>query len=153
VRRLQPWHSDVGKRLVPSPKVRVRDPGLTHALLGIRTYDELLGHPVVGPSYEAFAVESLLVVTPDGTEPSFYRSSGGAAIDLILDLPGGERWAVEIERSLAPKPTRGSHSACEDVEPSHRWLVYPGTESFPLRHDVEATPLRALCERLAARGG
>ena len=106
VRRLGPFHANVGKRLVKSPKVYVRDSGLVHALLGIEAHDTLAGHPVVGPSWEGFVVETLLAVAPPGTRPSFYRTAAGAEIDLILQLPGRHGlWAVEIKRGLAPAPT------------------------------------------------
>ena len=149
VRRLQPWHDNVGKRLVRSPKVFVRDTGIVHALLGIRTEEALLGHPTVGPSYEAFALEPLLAAAPTATEASYYRTSAGAEIDLILDLPNGQRWAIEVKRSLTPRPKRGFHSGCEDVRATHRWVVYPGAEPFPVAPGVEATPLRQLCAQLA----
>jgi len=85
---LPAWHGNVGKRLVKSPRVYVRDSGVTHALLGLVTKDDLLAHPVVGQSWEGFVIENLLSVAPEGTEASFYRSSGGAEIDLVLSLPG-----------------------------------------------------------------
>ena len=94
VRRLQPFHTNTGKRLVKSPKVYVRDSGLTHALLGIKDQNELAGHPVVGASWEGFVIENLLAVAPARTEASFYRSAGGAEIDLVLDIPKHGRWAI-----------------------------------------------------------
>src|SRR5205823_14389997 len=84
VRRLRPFHANTGKRLVKSPKLYVRDSGLTHALLGIEDQNELAGHPVVGASWEGFVIENLLAVAPARTEASFYRSAGGAEIDLVL---------------------------------------------------------------------
>ncbi|NND17695.1 MAG: ATP-binding protein, partial [Silicimonas sp.] len=96
VRRLPPWHSNAGKRLVKSPKVYIRDPGLCHALLGIETQEDLLGHPVVGGSWEGFCIENLIAAAPRGSEASFYRSSAGAEIDLVLKLPRGQIWAIEI---------------------------------------------------------
>lgn len=98
VRRLPAWRANVGKRLVKSPKVYVRDSGVTHALLGLADKEALLGHPVVGHSWEGHVIESLLAVAPDRCEASFYRSSGGAEIDLLLTLPGRRPWAIEIKR-------------------------------------------------------
>ena len=124
VRRLPPWHSNAGKRLVKSPKVYIRDPGLAHALLGIETLEDLLGHPAAGGSWEGFCVENLIAAAPRGTEASFYRSSAGAEIDLVLELPGGTLWAIEIKRTTSPKVTRGFHIAAEELGAEERMLVY-----------------------------
>lgn len=149
VRRLQPWHSNAGKRLVKSPKVYVRDSGLVHALLGIRDNEELLGHPVVGPSWEGFVIETLIEAAPEGTQPYFYRTSAGAEIDLLLALPGGKLWAVEVKRSLSPRPEKGFHIACADLDPERRLLVYPGDDSFPVGGGVTAVGLHQLAAELA----
>ncbi len=149
VRRLQPWFANVGKRLVKSPKTYVRDSGIVHALLGLKDRDDVLGHPVAGGSWEGFVIENLLAVAPNGTEPYFYRTSGGAEIDLLLRF-GKELWAIEVKRSSAPALTKGFHHACDDVKPTARWLVYPGDEAFPLREGVTALPLADLMSRLRA---
>lgn len=148
VRRLAPWHDNQGKRLVKSPKVYVRDSGLVHALLRIGSKDDLLSHPVVGASWEGFCIENLLACAPRGVQAFFYRSSGGAEVDLLLLWPNGERWAIEIKRSTAPKVERGFHSACEDLQPARKLVVYPGQESYRLREDVHAVSLHALCQEL-----
>lgn len=148
VRRLMPWSANVGKRLVKSPKVYVRDSGLVHALLHIGSKDDLLSHPVVGASWEGFCVENLIACAPSGVQAFFYRSSGGAEVDLLLQWPNGERWAIEIKRSTAPKLERGFHSACEDLQPARKWVVYPGMDSYRLKEDVTAMPLHALCHEL-----
>ena len=148
VRRLRPWHRNVGKRLVKSPKVYVRDSGIVHALLGVRDREELLGHPIVGASWEGFVIESLLNVAPERSEACFYRASGGAEIDLVLTLPGRKPWAIEIKRSLVPKPARGFHHACADVQPEARFVVYPGDESFPLSSEVLAIGAVELAQRV-----
>jgi predicted AAA+ superfamily ATPase len=148
LRRLQPWHANVGKRLVKTPKIYLRDSGVLHALLSIGTVDTLLSHPVLGMSWEGFVIESLLSAIPHGTEPYFFRSSGGAEIDLLLDLPGGERWAIEIKRSLTPQPGKGFHAACADTNPSRKFLVYPGTARFPLQDGIEALSLIELARAL-----
>ncbi len=148
VRRLPPWHRNLGKRLVKSPKVYVRDSGLAHALLGIRDKESLLGHPVVGQTWESFIIETLITAAPDGTEAHYYRTSNGTEVDLILTLPNGANWAIEIKRSSAPKPERGFYSACADLEPAERFLVYPGTERFPLDEFTEAIGVVALANEL-----
>lgn len=149
VRRLQPWHANVGKRLVKSPKVYVRDSGLVHALLDIADRNALLGHPVQGASWEGHVIENVLACAPEGVQGYFYRSAAGAEIDLMLDWPGGKRWAIEIKRSLAPKLERGFHAACADVEPARRLVIYPGQHRFPVAADVEAMPLSALVTEFA----
>ena len=149
VRRLPPWHTNVGKRLVKAPKVYLRDSGLVHALLGIETKEGLLGHPVVGASWEGFVIDNLLSCAPAGVHGSFYRTSGGAEVDLLLAWPSGELWAIEVKRSLNPKVERGFHAACADLLPARRLVVYPGLESIPLGNDVFAVPLEALCKTLA----
>lgn len=147
VRRLQPWASNVGKRLVKSPKAYIRDSGLTHALLGLRDLDDILGHPVVGGSWEGFVIENLLAVAPAGAEAFFYRTSAGAEIDLLLKF-GKELWAIEIKRTTAPSLKKGFHVACEDVKPTAKWLVYAGEETYPVRNDVTVIPLAELMGRL-----
>ena len=149
IRRLPAWHANVGKRLVRSPKVHVRDSGIVHALLGLRDQEAILGHPIAGASWEGFVVETLIGIAPAGTEPAFYRTSAGAEIDLVLTLPGGRRWAVEVKRSLSPNVEKGFGLACDDLRPAQRFVVYPGTERFPVGHDAEAIGLAGLSELLA----
>jgi predicted AAA+ superfamily ATPase len=152
VRRLPPWHANAGKRLVKSPKVYVRDSGLVHALLRLPTLEDILGHPVAGGSWEGFVIESLLAVAPAGTEASFYRSSAGAEIDLLLALPGRELWAIEIKRNAAPKLERGFHNACADLSPTNCFVVYGGSERYQMNRTTTATSLHALAADLLAMG-
>jgi hypothetical protein len=148
VRRLEPWHANVGKRLVKSPRIYVRDSGITHTLLGLRDKESLLGHPVAGASWEGFVLESLIAAAPEGTQSHFFRTAAGAEIDLVLTLPGGIRWVIEIKRSSSPKLERGFHHACSDLDPHGRFVVYPGQDSYPITDEVEAVPLRELAQRL-----
>ncbi|CAA6603650.1 conserved hypothetical protein [Rhodospirillaceae bacterium LM-1] len=151
VRRLSPFHVNTGKRLVKSPKVYVRDSGLVHALLGIRSLNELAGHPVVGPSWEGFVIETLLAAAPEGAKASFYRTGAGAEIDLVIDLGGGiGLWAIEIKRGLSPKPERGFHHAREDLKPARSFLVYSGADRYPLAEGIEVIGLQELAQELAA---
>lgn len=152
VRRLQPWHANVGKRLVKSPKVYVRDSGVVHALLGIVYRDDLLGHPIAGMTWEGLAIESLIACAPRGWDAAFYRTSAGAEIDLVLAPPGAAPWAIEIKRSHAPRLDRGFHVACDDITPARRFVVYPGRERFPLPGGAEAIDLVSLCAILREHG-
>lgn len=153
VRRLMPWHKNVRKRLVKSPKVYVRDSGVVHALLGLVDKENVLGHPVAGQSWEGYAIENILAVTPDRTEASFYRASGGAEIDLVLVLPGRKPWAIEVKRRLDPKPSKGFYHACGDVKPEAQYVVYPGEERFPVSKDVEAIGVAALAGEIVEMDG
>ncbi len=141
VRRLPPWHSNAGKRLIKSPKVYVRDSGLTHALLALRSQEELLGHPIVGSSWEGFVIENLLNVVGDNGQSSFYRSSAGAEIDLVIEDFKRQRWAIEVKRTLKPSPSKGFRIACEDIQADKKLLVYAGAEQYPLGDGFEAISL------------
>lgn len=148
VRRLMPWSANVGKRLVKSPKVYVRDSGLVHALLGLRSLDDVLGHPVAGPSYEGMVIETLIRQLPAGERAWFYRTHEGAEIDLLIERGGRPAVAIEVKRSTAPSPDRGFGQACDDLGVAQRWVVYPGSETFPLRHGAQATGLLDLVAQL-----
>ncbi len=150
VRRLPPRLTNVGKRLVRSPKVYVRDSGLLHALLGLVDKDALLGHPIAGASWEGMAIENLIGLAGRRAEPSFYRTAGGAEVDLVLTWRDGSEWTVEIKRTLAPKVERGLRSAIEDIAPQRSFIVYPGDERFRLAPGVEAIGLAELCAEVAA---
>jgi predicted AAA+ superfamily ATPase len=149
VRRLPPWHRNEGKRLVRSPKIYVRDSGIVHALLRLASLEDVLGHPVAGGSWEGVAIESILAAAPDGSDASFYRTSAGAEVDLVLELPGDQRWAIEIKRSSAPKLERGFYHACQDLKPQRRFVIYNGNERYQLNADTEALSLRQIVDMLA----
>lgn len=149
IRRLRPFHRNAGKRLVKSPKVYVRDSGIVHSLLGIPDLNALAGHPVVGTSWEGFAIENLIAAAPDTAIPSFYRTSAGAEIDLLFEIPGKGLWAIEIKRGLSPKPRRGFHQACEDLKPDRQFVVYSGDERYPLKADTDAIGLHGMAALLA----
>jgi hypothetical protein len=144
VRRLRPWAANEGKRLVRTPKVYVRDSGLVHALLGLTDFDDVVGHPAVGGSWEGWVIENLLAVAPPATQAFFYRSSAGAEIDLVLELPKRQRWAIEIKRSSAPAASRGLHIASADLEATQRFVVHAGSDTFPLAQGVRAVSLADL---------
>lgn len=144
VRRLPPWHANIGKRLVKSPKVYVRDSGLVHALLAIQDKESLLAHPVVGQSWECFVIENLLAAGMGQVQGFFYRTGGGAEVDLLLQWPDDNLWAVEVKRSLTPKPERGFYEACADLTPVKKFVVYPGVERYRSASDIEVIPLAEL---------
>jgi predicted AAA+ superfamily ATPase len=151
VRRLPPYYANVKKRLVKTPKTYVRDSGLVHALLGIESLDELLGHPVVGLSWEGMVIETLLACAPFKARASFYRTATGAEIDLVLELGGKHGlWAIEIKRSTAPKMERGFQQAIEDIRPDRAFIVYGGRERYPKADNVEAISLQELAGELKA---
>lgn len=148
VRRLRPWAGNVGKRLVRTPKVYIRDSGLTHALLDIETWEDLLGHPVAGASWEGFVVESLIAAAGERRTPYFYRTEDGAEIDLVFERAGKPEIAVEIKRSSAPTLSRGFHSARETLGVKESYLVHSGTDSWPESDGVTAIGLVELMRRL-----
>lgn len=149
IRRLRPYSVNVKKRLVKSPKIYVRDSGLVHSLLGIEGYRALLGHPVVGASWEGFVIENLLSVSRPGTGAYFYRTSTGAEMDLILEIPGQAGvWAVEIKRGLSFSPSKGFHSALEDLRPEKSFVVYSGDARYPISRETEVIGLRQMAELL-----
>jgi uncharacterized protein len=143
VRRLPAWSGNVGKRLVRSPKVYVRDSGVVHALLGLQTLDDVLGHPVAGSSWEGFVIEQLLAAAPQA-QASFYRTSHGAEADLVLQLRNGQTWVVEVKRSSAPTVSKGFYLAAADVGATRKLLVAPVAEAYPTRDGIEVmNPLAA----------
>lgn len=150
LRRLEPWHANTTKRLVKSPKVYLRDSGLLHHLLGIRSMEELLGYSRMGASWEGFAIENIIAGLPDGARASFFRSAAGAEIDLVLDLPGHRKpWAVEIKRGRSPKLERGFHHARADVDPERCFVVCGTDEPFSMGDGIEAVSLPGMLEKLA----
>jgi hypothetical protein len=104
----------------------------------------------VGQTWESFVIETLIMTAPDGTEAHYYRTSNGTEIDLVLTLPGGKLWAIEIKRNSAPGIERGFHSACADLKPKKRFVMYPGTERFPLDENTDAIGIVALAKALQA---
>ena len=150
VRRLPPWHGNVGKRLVRAPKVYVRDSGIVHALLGLTGLESVLGHPVAGASWEGFVIEQLLAAAPQA-ETSFYRTSHGAEADLVLGFRNGETWVVEIKRASAPTVSKGFHQAAADVGAIRKLLVAPVAAPYPMRDGVEAMNPLTAAARVAAQ--
>ena len=143
VRRLPAWSGNMGKRLVRSPKVYVRDSGLVHALLGLQTLDALLGHPVAGSSWEGFVIEQLINAAP-GAQASFYRTSNGAEVDLVLEFRSGATWVIEVKRSSAPTVSKGFYTAATDLGAVRKLLIAPVAQPYPMKDGIEVmNPLMA----------
>src|ERR1700722_9186218 len=152
VRRLKPWTFNVGKRLVRSPKIYIRDSGITHALLNIGNYSDLLGHPVVGGSWEGFVIENIMSVAPTNVQPFYYGTPAGAEIDLIIEFSPTEKWAIEIKRNSTPAVSKGFYIACEDVQTQRRFVVYSGKDRFSLGQGVTAISLFELMNEIQQFG-
>jgi predicted AAA+ superfamily ATPase len=148
VRRLEPWHANVKKRLVKSPRYYVRDSGILHRLLGINSYDKLLSNPVLGKSWEGFVIENILSILPSRAETYFYRTAAGAEVDLVIKMPSSEIWAIEIKYGVAPKLGKHYSQTCDDVGATHKYFIYGGDDEFPVGNDVKIISLPRLMERL-----
>ncbi|MEA3241636.1 MAG: ATP-binding protein [Pseudomonadota bacterium] len=139
LRVLLPDTANLKKRLVKSPKIYIRDSGILHALLAIRTHDDLLSHPIIGASFEGFAMENILALAAD-YESSFYRTSAGAEIDLIL-RKGQQTLAFEFKSSTVPKVSKGFWNALDDISPDAAYVVAPVETSYPIKGGVIVSPL------------
>lgn len=146
VRVLPPMMANVKKRLVKSPKAYVRDSGILHALLEIKDFDDLLGHPVVGASWEGFCIEQILALMKEW-RASFYRTSSGEEIDLILER-GRKRLAFEFKASMSPRVSRGFSGTLDVLQPDRAWVVAPVSESYPLPSGAIVTNLRGVLNDL-----
>jgi len=148
IRSLRPWSGNVGKRLVKAPKIYIRDSGITHALLNLTTLDDVLGHPVVGASWEGFVIENLISCLPVGVTPWYYRTSAGAEIDLVIERNHKKKYAIEIKRSMSPSVSKGFRLGYDDIGATHRFIVYPGKERFPVTNEVSAISLPDMMNEL-----
>jgi predicted AAA+ superfamily ATPase len=144
VRRLPAWSGNTAKRLVRTPKVYVRDSGIVHALLGLQNLDAVLSHAVAGASWEGFVIEQLIAAAPQA-QSSFYRTSHGAEVDLVLEFRGGETWVIEVKRSSAPTVSKGFYLAAADVGAVRKLLVAPVAQPYPMKDGLEVmSPLQAV---------
>lgn len=138
VRTLRPWRANIGKRIVAAPKIYLRDSGIVHALLNVSTREDLFGHPVAGASWEGLVLESIVASAPRRSTPWFYRTSGGAEIDLVLELSPGRLAAFEIKRSAPSGVPTGFRNACDDIDAVHRFIVFPGPDGYQMSGSVRA---------------
>lgn len=144
IRQLQPYHANTKKRLIKSPKIYIRDSGLNHALLRIRTFDDLTAHPSIGSSWEGFVIEQIVAILPENSEYYFYRTNAGAEIDFILMDESKRPVAIEIKYTLSPSLSKGFWNAYEDLSCARGHVIYPGSETYPLGKNVTAIPLDKL---------
>ena len=150
VRRLPAWSGNAGKRLIRAPKVYVRDSGLVHALLGLQNLDAVLGHPVAGASWEGFVIEQLVNAAPQA-QASFYRTSNGAEVDLVLEFRNGQTWVIEIKRSSAPTVSKGFYVAATDLGAARKLLVAPVAQPYPMKDGIEVMNPLAAANLIAAQ--
>jgi predicted AAA+ superfamily ATPase len=136
LRRLEPYHANLGKRLVKSPKIYVRDSGLLHYLLGMRNVHDLMGHPNTGASWEGFCIEQICNHLPTGASVSFYRTAAGAELDVVVET-GRETTGFEIKFSSAPKVSKGFWQACEDIGVHKAYVMAPVQEGWAMAKDVK----------------
>lgn len=148
VRRLKPWHANVKKRLVKSPRYYIRDTGIAHCLLGINSYDELLGNPVLGKSWEGFVIENIHSVLPRRAETYFYRTTVGAEIDLVIKFSDNDIWAIEIKHGLSPKVSKHFLNTCDDIGATHRYVVYSGQDSYPIQQGAMVISLEDMMSKI-----
>lgn len=146
VRVLQPYSANLGKRLVKSPKVYLRDSGLLHALLNLPDHQALLGHPVLGASWEGWVIEQIMSQAPVGSRPYFFRTASGNEIDLLLELPGGKLSAIEIKHSASPKLGKGFNEVLDALQLERGWVIAPVNEPYPATARARVLPLSHLAE-------
>lgn len=146
VRVLPPYSANLGKRLVKSPKVYLRDSGLLHALLNLPSHDALMGHPALGASWEGWVIEQILAQAPVGSRPSFLRTASGNEIDLLLELPGGQLRAIEIKHSASPRVGKGFAEVLDALQLPSGFVIAPVTEPFPLSRRALVLPLSQLAK-------
>lgn len=139
LRFLRPWSGNSKKRLIKAPKVYVRDSGIVHALANLKTFDELTGHSLCGFSWEGFVIEQILQTLPYGINASFYRSSDGNEIDLVLEMPNNAIIAIEIKRTSTPTISKGFHFACAEIGSTMRYYIIPKGDAYPL--DAQTTAI------------
>ena len=152
LRKLEPFHANLGKRLVKSPKIYVRDSGLLHYLLGIREVNDLLGHPQTGASWEGFCIEQICNHAPLGSQVSFYRTAAGAELDVVVET-GQQRLGFEVKFSSVPKVTKGFWQACDDVNVDAAYVLAPVQETWSMTdtvHVISPVQLPTLLKRYSS---
>ncbi|TAE59296.1 MAG: DUF4143 domain-containing protein, partial [Bacteroidetes bacterium] len=144
IRRLQPYYANIGKRLVKSPRVYIRDTGILHSLLDLPNHDALLRHPVLGASWEGYVLQEVLALLPNGADVFFYRTADGSEADIVITRGGSPDTLIEVKHSAAPSVSRGFHIARKDLDTRQHLIVYPLERSYPLAEDIQVTGVRGL---------
>jgi predicted AAA+ superfamily ATPase len=150
VRRLRPWSHNIGKRLVRTPKTYIRDSGMTHALLDLQGWEDVLGHPVAGPSWEGFVIENLIAAAGESRQAFYFRTEDGAEVDLLFEKGGRVEAAIEIKRTTAPSLSKGFILACHALQPKEAFFVHGGEDTWSMGQGVTALSLIDLMRHLAA---
>lgn len=140
IRLLYPWYVNVGKRIVKAPKFFIRDSGMLHTLLNLKTYDELQRNPKLGASWEGFALEQIIQLSQQGKHAYFWATHGGAELDLIINHRG-KLWGFEIKYADAPSTTKSMHIAIKDLSLEKLFVIYPGKDRYALSENIEVVPL------------
>jgi uncharacterized protein len=148
IRQLKPWHGNSRKRLVKTPKIYVRDSGIMHTLVGIRDIDDIVSHLLCGASWEGFVIEQIVQHLPYGAQVSFFGSSDGVEVDLVIENLKCGTIAVEIKRTLSPSISKGFHIACEEIKAAKRFYVIPEGDAYPLGKETDAVGLSAFLKLL-----
>ena len=144
VRQLLPFYPNIKKRFVKSPKVYLRDSGLLHTLFSIGSKEELLSHPAAGHSWEGFVIEQIVNIIPKKYAPFFYRTSAGAEVDLVVVKGDKAVLCIEIKLSLSPLPSQGFFNAMNDLNCKNGIIIYPGDETYSVKHNVKVIPIMKL---------
>lgn len=140
VRQLLPWFENVGKRLVKSPRIYLRDPGILHFLLGVRTRQEILAHPKLGASWEGFALEQVIELLEAEHDAFFYRTHAGAELDLMI-VRGGKRYGFEFKYADSPAVTKSMRVAMVDLRLEELFVVHPGEQTHALDERIRLLPI------------
>ncbi|SEA31781.1 hypothetical protein SAMN05192529_113100 [Arachidicoccus rhizosphaerae] len=141
IRQIQPWSGNTKKRLVKTPKTYLRDTGLLHSLLNISEFEALLGHPIIGTGWEGFVIENIVTQLSNKWRYSYYRTNDQTEVDLVLESPRNELWAIEVKRYSAPAIRMGFYNAYEDMGATHKFVIYPGSDRYPLNDETEVMGL------------
>jgi uncharacterized protein len=152
IRKLEPYFVNIGKRLVKSPKIYIRDSGLLHFLLGIENFDQILGHPTLGASWEGFVIQQIIANLAIGVEPYFYRTKDGAELDLLLVKYGVIEAAIEIKFGSSPAISRGNTQAWADLQAKQNLIITPEADDYWYKNDVRVCNLSTMWQYLQKGG-
>lgn len=151
VRRLEPWHANVKKRLVKSPRYYIRDSGIHHRLLNIDSFDALLSNPILGKSWEGFVIENIHSVLPRRAQTYFYRTAAGAEIDLVVQMPNQKIWAIEVKYGVAPQLSKHYNRICEEIGATKKYIVYGGNDEFEISKNITMISLHKLMQKVSVQ--